>query len=95
MIIQNSLKPVRYEGAGVCACAGTFAERHFPGSQRANNSEPGLQDNNTDCCQVCDSKAWISHPCPVTQLPDKNQYQAKDHERNEQYVTEKKGIRGQ
>jgi hypothetical protein len=72
-----------------------LSERYFPSSERATDPDPGLKNDNANCCEMQNSKPRISHPGPVGRFPDKNQCQAEHYERDEQHVTEKKRIRGQ
>ena len=92
LVIQNSVQPMRYERTGVHCGTRAFPERHFPACKRANDSDPRLQHNNTNCSQVRDPKPWVSYPCPIKEFPDENHCQAKDDKRNERDVTEKKNI---
>ncbi len=71
-----------------------FPESHFPSSKWADNPNPRLKYDNTNRREMCDSKPRISYPDPITELPDKNQCQAKNYERDEHHMAEKKRIGG-
>jgi len=44
---------------------------------------------------MAESKPRISHPIPIEDFPDQNQYQAKDHEYYERDMDKEKQIGGQ
>lgn len=84
-----------YESTRVGDLAGTSSKRHLPVSKGANDSGPRLNHDDTDCCQMCDTKPRISHPGPIQRLPNQDEHQTDNHEHDEQDVPDQKRIGGQ
>jgi len=82
LIIQKCFKPVCDERTRVRGCTCTCAECHFPCSKRADYAGPGLQYDDPNRCQVCNSKPRISHPQPIKKSADKNQCQTENDKCN-------------
>jgi hypothetical protein len=51
-------------------------------------SEPGLQNDDPDCGQVCDSECSIVDPRPPGQLTDQYQYESDNDKNDEREVNE-------
>ena len=94
-VVQNRVHPVRHERSGIYRIAGTGAEHHLERSQRADCTEPGLNDYHDYGHQVRQAKPGIPNPRPLTSLAGDDQHEAKHDESYEKCVQQQDRVSSQ
>jgi hypothetical protein len=77
---------MRYERTLVGAISSFRAQIHFPDREWANNTEPGLQNDNPNANQVRDSEPRVSHPFPGQEPTYVNKDQAEYDKNHKKYM---------
>lgn len=61
---EDLLQPVGDKGALIGGVARFLAEEHFQGGERADDAEPGLDDDKADGGEVAETESAVPHPRP-------------------------------
>ena len=80
------MQPVLNERAAIGFLTCLESQLVFPDGQRANDSHPGLKNDNYDRSQVDNAKVEISDPVPFQGQSGEDKQQANNHKTNEQNV---------
>lgn len=92
LVIENCLQPMGDERPRVDGVSRPLAQRHLPGCERADNTEPGLEHDNPDAAHVHQAKPRITNPGPVAELADEDEHQPDHDEGDEQDVRQEKQV---
>ena len=92
--IQELVQPMGYERTIVNSLTCPRPQTHFPGCERANETKPGLQNDNPDCNQVHTTEPHISHPLPLQKKACINQHQPENDKSHEQHMRNKYRVSG-
>jgi hypothetical protein len=92
LVKEDLVQPVLDKRLGIVRLTGPATQRVFPNCQWTELPEPGLQNNDANRRQMCESKYSIVNPSPVRQQACQNEYESDDDEDDERKVNDENRI---